>query len=253
MSHFVHLHLHTEYSLVDSLIRIKPLAKAVREAGMPACAVTDQNNLFALVKFYRLVLLCQNDTGYRNLTRLVSRSYTKGQINAIPYLRRAWLSGATEGLIALSGGREGDIGQALLAAGQTHLARQRLDEWNALFPKRFYLELQRTGRPSEEDYIHAAVELALETGIPVVATNDVCFLKPDDFEPHEVRVCIYDGKILADKNRPRHHSSQQYLRTPPEMAELFADIPEALENTWLIAQRCNLELTLGKNFLPDFI
>ncbi len=278
MQHFVHLHLHTEYSLVDSLIRIKPLAKAVREAGMPACAVTDQNNLFALVKFYRaaqsegikpiigvdvrihddtdsatrLVLLCQNDTGYRNLTRLVSRSYTKGQINAIPYLRRAWLSGATEGLIALSGGREGDIGQALLAAGQTHLARQRLDEWNALFPKRFYLELQRTGRPSEEDYIHAAVELALETGIPVVATNDVCFLKPDDFEPHEVRVCIYDGKILADKNRPRHHSSQQYLRTPPEMAELFADIPEALENTWLIAQRCNLELTLGKNFLPDF-
>ena len=277
MPHFIHLHLHTEYSLVDSLIRIKPLAKAVREAGMPACAITDQNNLFALVKFYRaaqsegikpiigvdvglydgtdstcrLVLLCQNDIGYRNLTRLVSRSYTQGQVDEVPYLRRTWLSGATEGIIALSGGREGDIGQALLA-GHLDLARQRLNEWNMLFPKRFYVELQRTGRPDEEEYIHAAVELAIETGIPVVATNPVCFLKPDDFEAHEVRVCIHDSKILADKNRPRRHSQQQYLRTPQEMAELFADIPEAIENTWLIAQRCNLELTLGKNFLPDF-
>lgn len=273
---FVHLHLHSEYSLVDSLIRIKPLVKTLREAGMPAGAVTDQNNLFALVKFYRaaqsegikpiigvdvrlhddsisrLVLLCQNDIGYRNLTRLVSSSYTKGQINDVPYLRRAWLkNGATDGLIALSGGREGDIGQALLA-GNIDLARQLLDKWKALFPKRFYLELQRTGRPNEEEYIQAAVELALATDIPVVATNDVCFLRSDDFDAHEVRVCIHDGKILADQNRPHNYSPQQYLRTPQEMAELFADIPEALENTWLIAQRCNLELTLGKNYLPDF-
>jgi DNA-directed DNA polymerase III PolC len=271
---FVHLHLHTEYSLVDSLIRIKPLVKTVREAGMPACAITDQSNLFALVKFYRaaqsagikpiigvdvrlhksssrLVLLCQNDIGYRNLTRLVSRSYTEGQVKGVPYLRRAWFKDATEGLIALSGGREGEIEQALLA-GQAQLARQHLDEWNALFPKRFYLELQRTGRPNEEEAIHAAVELALETDIPVVATNDVCFLSSDDFEAHEVRVCIHDGNILADKNRPRRYSPQQYLRTGQEMAELFADIPEAIENTWLIAQRCNLELSLGKNYLPDF-
>ncbi|RKZ58744.1 MAG: DNA polymerase III subunit alpha [Candidatus Parabeggiatoa sp. nov. 3] len=274
---FIHLHLHTEYSLVDSLIRIKPLVKAVREAEMPACAITDQNNLFALVKFYRaalsagiqpiigvdvllhqdteppsrLVLLCQNDTGYRNLTRLVSRSYTEGQINGVPYLRRAWFKEATAGLIALSGGREGEIGQALLA-GHAHLARQRLDDYKALFPNRFYLELQRTGRPDEEDYIHAAVELALETDMPVVATNAVCFLKADDFEAHEMRVCIHEGKILADQNRPHHYSPQQYLRTPQEMSELFADIPEAIENTWLIAQRCSLELTLGKNVLPDF-
>jgi len=278
MPHFIHLHLHTEYSLVDSLIRIKPLVKAVRQAGMPACAVTDQNNLFGLVKFYRaaqsegikpiigvdvrlyegennstrLVLLCQNDTGYRNLTRLVSRSYTTGQVNNIPYLRRAWLNQeTTEGLIALSGGREGDIGQALLA-GQLPLARQRCSEWNALFPNRFYLELQRTGRPNEEAYIHAAVELALETNMPVVATNDVCFLNSDDFAAHEIRVCIHAGKILADPNRPQGYNAQQYLRTPEEMEALFADIPEALENTWLIAQRCNLELSLGKNFLPDF-
>ncbi|KHD08630.1 DNA polymerase III subunit alpha [Candidatus Thiomargarita nelsonii] len=271
---FVHLHLHSEYSLLDSLIRIKPLVKAVREAGMPACAITDQSNLFALVKFYRaaqsagikpiigvdvrlhestsrLVLLCQNDIGYRNLTRLVSRSYTEGQVKDVPYLHHAWFKGATEGLIALSGGREGEIEQALLA-GQAQLARQRLDDWNALFPKRFYLELQRTGRPNEEEAIHAAVELALETGIPVVATNDVCFLNTDEFDAHEVRVCIHDSKIITDKNRPHRHSPQQYLRTGQEMAELFADIPEAIENTWQIAQRCNLELSLGKNYLPDF-
>ncbi|MEK8021269.1 MAG: DNA polymerase III subunit alpha [Candidatus Parabeggiatoa sp.] len=274
---FIHLHLHTEYSLVDSLIRIKPLVKAVREAEMPACAITDQNNLFGLVKFYRaalsggikpiigvdvllhqgtdppsrLVLLCQNDTGYRNLTRLVSRTYTEGQINGVPYLQRDWFKEATAGLIALSGGREGEIGQALLA-GDAQLARQRLDDCKALFPNRFYLELQRTGRPDEEDYIHAAVQLALETDMPVVATNAVCFLKAEDFEAHEMRVCIHDGKILADQNRPHHYSTQQYLRTPQEMSALFSDIPEAIENTWLIAQRCSLELTLGKNFLPDF-
>ncbi len=278
MPHFIHLHLHTEYSLVDSLIRIKPLVQAVRQANMPACAVTDQNNLFCLVKFYRaaqsegikpiigvdvrlyegenhssrLVLLCQNNTGYRNLTRLVSRSYIKGQINNIPYLRRAWLNqNSTEGLIALSGGRNGDIGQALLA-GQFSLARQRCSEWNTLFPKRFYLELQRTGRPNEEAYIQAAVELALEANMPVVATNDVCFLNRDDFEAHELRVCIHDGKILADPKRPQNYTAQQYLRTPEEMEALFADIPEAIENTWMIAQRCNLELRLGENFLPKF-
>lgn len=244
---------------------------------MPACAVTDQNNLFALVKFYRaaqsegikpiigvdvrlsdgldttsrLLLLCQNDTGYRNLTRLVSKSYTKGQVKGIPYLHREWLKGATDGLLALSGGREGDIGQALLA-GHPDLVRQRLANWQALFPQRFYLEVQRTGRANEEEYLHAAVELALATDTPVVATNDVCFLHPDDFQAHEVRVCIHEGYTLTDSRRPHHYSPQQYLRSPQEMAELFADLPEALENSWLIAQRCNLELTLGKNFLPDF-
>lgn len=244
---------------------------------MPACAVTDQSNLFALVKFYRaaqsegikpiigvdvrlsdgpdttsrLLLLCQNDTGYRNLTRLVSKSYTKGQFKGIPYLQRDWLKGATDGLMALSGGREGDIGQALLA-GHTDLVRQQLASWQALFPQRFYLEVQRTGRANEEEYLHAAVELALATDTPVVATNDVCFLHAEDFQAHEVRVCIHEGYTLTDSRRPHHYSPQQYLRSPPEMAELFADLPEAIANSWQIAQRCNLELTLGKNFLPDF-
>ncbi len=244
---------------------------------MPACAVTDQNNLFALVKFYRaaqaegikpiigtdmqlydseeansrLVLLCQNTIGYRNLTRLLSKSYTEGQVKGIPYLRRHWLNGHTEGLIALSGGRAGDIGQALLA-GHSHLVKQYLEDWQALFPQRFYLELQRTGRPQEEEYIYAAVELAQATATPVVATNDVCFLTPEDFDAHEVRVCIHGGHTLADPRRPHHYSAQQYLRSPQEMAERFSDLPEAVENTWHIAQRCSLELLLGKNFLPNY-
>ncbi len=244
---------------------------------MPSCAITDYSNLFALVKFYRaaqsqgikpiigvdarlyhndnssshLVLLCQNNIGYNNLTRLISRSYTEGQRDNVPYIHTQWLKGATDGLIALSGGIHGHIGKILLAEN-FELARKHIEAWKKLFPERFYLELQRTGRANEEKYIHAAVDLALDADVPVVATNDVCFLEADDFEPHEIRVCIHDGKVLEDKNRPRRYTSQQYLRTPEEMAELFADIPEAIENTWLIAERCNIELSLGKNYLPDF-
>ncbi len=276
---FVHLHLHTEYSLVDGIVRIKPLVQAVADAGMPAVAVTDQSNLFAMVKFYRaamaagvkpivgvdlwlrnpdntgqpwrLVLLCQDREGYRNLTELVSRSYLEGQHQSVPMLERDWLAGHGDGLIALSGGRQGDVGEALLA-GDAALAEQRLDFWQGLFPDRFYLELQRSGREGEEDYLHAAVDLAARRGVPVVATNDVHFLKPEDFEAHEARVCIHDGRTLADPRRPRRHSAQQYLRTPAEMTELFADLPEALENTVEIARRCNLELELGRNYLPEF-
>ncbi|MDY6994492.1 MAG: DNA polymerase III subunit alpha, partial [Pseudomonadota bacterium] len=274
---FIHLHCHSEYSLVDSLIRVKPFIKTIAQLGMPACAITDQSNLFALVKFYqaaqqagikpivgvdvwlrhedqscsRLVLLCQNDSGYRNLTRLISRSYIEGQHQGIPYLQQQWLSGASDGLIALSGGLYGDIGQSLRAE-RLDKAKQQLATWQALFPQRFYLELQRCGRPQEEAYVHAAVAFALQTQMPVVATNDVRFLKAEDFEAHEVRVCIHESCTLADPRRPRNYSAQQYLRSAAEMAELFADIPEAIENTWLIAQRCNLTLTLGQNYLPDF-
>ena len=276
---FVHLHLHTEYSLVDGLIRVKPLVQAVAGAGMPAVAVTDQGNLFAMVKFYRaalaagikpivgvdawlenpeeggqpfrLVLLCKDLVGYRNLTELVSRGYIEGQERGMPILRRTWLAEHREGLIVLSGAKGGDVGQALLA-GNGDLARERIDFWQTHFPDHYYLELQRTGRPGDEDHLHAAVDLAIERGLPVVATNDVHFLRPEDFEAHEARVCIHDGRVLDDPRRPRRFSEQQYLRTPEEMAELFADIPEALENTVEIARRCNLELTLGKNYLPDY-
>ncbi|MCP4699422.1 MAG: DNA polymerase III subunit alpha [Gammaproteobacteria bacterium] len=274
-SQFVHLHLHTEYSLVDGLIRIKPLVNAVREAEMPACAITDRNNLFALVKFYRaaqaagikpiigvdlrvfadepgqVILLCQNETGYRNLTRLVTRAYLEGQVRGEAFIRRDWLANHTDGLIALSGGRKGEIGQALLEKDASR-AQELLAVWQKLFPERFYLELQRTNRPGEEEYLHAAVELALKCQVPVVATNDACFLQTEDFEAHETRVCINQGRTLTDSRRPREYSTEQYLRTPAEMAELFSDIPEAIENTWKIAQRCSTEITLGKNFLPEF-
>lgn len=277
-SRFIHLNCHTEYSLIDGIIRIKPLVKAVHDAGMPACAVTDNFNLFGLVKFYRaaqtagikpivgvdlrlkahedqlparLTLFCQNAIGYRNLTQLISRCYLEGQIQGVPYLQKSWLNGQTEGLIALSGGLEGEIGQALLTTRLTQ-AHERLAEWQALFPQRFYLELQRVGRPQEESYIQAAVELALATQTPVVATNGVCFLQSEDFDAHEIRVSINQGYTLNDPRRPRIYTPQQYLRTPDEMAELFSDIPEALENTWYIAQRCTLELSLGKNYLPEF-
>ncbi|MDH5324765.1 MAG: DNA polymerase III subunit alpha [Gammaproteobacteria bacterium] len=276
---FVHLQVHTEYSLVDGITRIKPLVNKVKQENMPAVAVTDQCNLFAMVKFYRaaiqagvkpiigvevwvqnpekisqpfrLLLLCQNNQGYRNLTQLVSRAYMEGQHGGIPMLQRDWFEGQTEGIIALSGGREGDVGQALLAAN-TELANEYLRYWDGLFPDRYYLQLQRTGRPGEEDYVHAAVDLALQHGTPVVATNDVHFLAASDFEAHEVRVCIHDGRTLDDPRRPKRYSEQQYLRNATEMLELFADIPEALANSVEIAKRCNVELTLGKNFLPDF-
>ncbi len=276
---FVHLHLHTEYSLTDGIVRIKPLMKKAAELAMPAIAMTDQSNLFGMVKFYRaalqagikpiigvdlkvyneadpnkpmrLVLLCQNQQGYMNLTRLVSRTYTEGQHLGVPMLEKDWLKGASEGLIALSGGREGDVGQALIAGNQ-ELAQQLLADWQTLFPDRYYLELQRTGRPDEETCIFASVELALALKVPVVATNDVHFINTDEFEAHEARVCIHDGRTLDDPRRPRRFTEQQYLRTAEEMIALFEDIPEAIENTVQIAQRCSIELTLGKNYLPDF-
>ena len=276
---FVHLRVHTEYSLVDGIVRIKPLIKALAAAGMPAVAVTDACNLFALVKYYKaalaagvkpicgsdlqmvnpvadglpsgITLLVQNDTGYHNLTCLISRAYQEGQVQGKPMVRKAWVEELSDGLIALSGGAQGDIGRALLG-GKPELAEALLDQWMAAFPGRFYLELSRTGRAGEEDYLHAAMALAAARQCPVVATNEVCFLSQDQFDAHEARVCINEGRTLDDPRRERRYSDQQYLRTPEEMAELFADIPEALANTVEIARRCNLELTFGKYYLPEY-
>jgi DNA polymerase-3 subunit alpha len=277
---FVHLHVHSEYSLVDGVARIKPLVKGVAASGMPAVALTDQSNMFALVRFYkaavaagvkpiagadvwvhnphdvqkpdRLVLLVQNQAGYRNLTELVSRSYREGQHLGVPMLESDWFTAeSTAGLIALSGGRDGDVGRALLA-GNRELAKERLERWTGLFGDRYYLQLVRTGRAEEEACLHACVELASQRGVPVVATNEVCFLESSEFSAHEVRVCIHEGRTLDDPRRARRYSDEQYLRSPQEMAELFSDLPEALENSVEIARRCNLEITLGKNFLPDF-
>ncbi|NDF85435.1 MAG: DNA polymerase III subunit alpha, partial [Gammaproteobacteria bacterium] len=280
MTDFVHLRLHTEYSLVDSVVRIPELITQVAAERMPAVAVTDQNNLFALVKFYkaalekgvkpivgvdlliaepgdrvaptRIALLCQNEAGYRNLTRLVSRAYLEGQQRGAPRIDRSWLDArSTAGLIALSCGLDGDVGRAL-AAGKTADARRQLAEWRALFGDRYYLEVSRVGREGEETLLAATVELALAESVPIVATNDVRFLSSADFEAHEARVCIHEGTQLGDPSRPRRYTPQQYLRSPAEMAELFADLPEALANSVQIARRCSLLLQLGESRLPEY-
>ncbi len=279
MTQFVHLRLHTEFSLIDGLVRVKPLVERTAALGMPAVAVTDHCNFYGLVKFYKaafaagvkpifgadllvvdeqdderatpLSLLVMNDAGYRNLTQLISLAYTAGQQLGVARVRREWLAERAEGLIALSCGAAGDVGQALLS-DRKEQARQRAEYWMQVYPGRFYLELHRTGREGDERHLHAAVALAAELSCPVVATNDVRFLQADEFEAHEARVCIHEGRTLDDPRRARRFTEQQYLRSPEEMAELFADLPVALENSVEIAKRCSLVLELGKPYLPDF-
>ncbi|OAI16412.1 MULTISPECIES: DNA polymerase III subunit alpha [Methylomonas] len=276
---FVHLRIHTEFSLVDGIVRIKPLVKKLGEFNMPAAAITEQSNLFSLVKFYkaaqgagikpiagadvqiynddepaaphRLTLLARNQRGYVTLTELVSRGYQEGQHQGIPMLQKAWIAENHEGLIALSGAMQGDVGAALLSENFA-LAKACAEFWAGLFPDSFYLEVQRVGKPDEERYIKLAADLAAELDLPVVATNDVRFLNRSDFDAHEVRVCIHQGRVLDDSRRPKDYTEQQYLRSAEEMLALFADLPEALQNSVEIAKRCNVELRLGENFLPDF-
>ena len=279
MTEFVHLRLHTEYSLVDGLVRIKPLIGRVAELAMPAVAVTDVCNFYGLIKFhkaalaagiqpifgadlmvkdvddpdraYPLCLLAMSQTGYQNLTLLISRAYTEGQHLGLPYVSKHWLEEAAEGVIALSVGAAGDVGQALLG-GRAELAAERARYWMRLYPQRFYLELHRTGREGDETHLHAAVKLAQDLQCPVVATNDVRFLHAQEFEAHETRVCVRDARTLDDPRRPRQYTEQQYLRSTQEMVELFMDIPEALANSVEIARRCNVVLELGKPYLPDY-
>jgi DNA polymerase-3 subunit alpha len=275
---FAHLHLHSEYSLVDSTIRIKALVDACVREGIPAVALTDETNMFALVKFYkacsaagikpiggcdlwlsmpddprpsRVTLICQNRDGYLNLSRLVSRVWREGQGSGKPMADAAWLTpSATEGLIALVG-RENEVARLAVNQGVA-AAAARLRPFARLFQDRLYLELTRCGREGEETWNAAALALAAELDLPVIASNDVRFLRQDDFESHEARVCIHQGRVLADPKRPRDYSDQQYLKTPTQMAELFADIPEALENTVELAKRCTLELNFGTYYLPNF-
>jgi DNA polymerase III subunit alpha len=277
---FVHLRLHTEYSLVDGIVRVPDLMAAVAAAGMPAVALTDQSNLFAMVKFYkealaagvkpligvdtwireagervppsRAVFLCQNLEGYRHLTELVTRSFLVGQQRGVPMLDRSWLQGdMLRGLIVLSGGAEGDIGQAF-ARGRDDEALRCLTRWQELCGDRFYLEVQRTGRAGEEAYAEAVMELAQESGVAALATNEVRFLTRAEFEAHEARVCIHDGAQLADPSRVRRYSEEQYLKSPAEMADLFKDAPELLDNTVEVAKRCSLEIRLGSSMLPAY-
>ena len=278
---FVHLRLHSEYSVTDSLLGIKDAVAAAEKDAMPALALTDLGNLFGMVKFYtaarkkgikpiigcevwlaspeqrdkpaRLLLLCQNRAGYLRLSELLTRAYRQNLHRGKPILDPAWFDEAdgSDGLIALSGAQWGDVGQALLNdAGD--LARELAQAWAARFPGRYYLEIQRNGRPESETQLRRAVTLAGELGLPVVATHPVQFLRRDDFKAHEARVCIAEGYILADRRRPRQFTEDDYFKPQVEMAERFADLPEALANTLEIARRCNLALELDKTRLPLF-
>src|SRR5210317_382532 len=239
MTAFVHLRAHSEYSLVDGILRIKPAVAQVAELGMPALALTDLNNMFAAVKFYRaaisagikpilgadvlllddqervskLALLIMSSTGYANLMEIISRAHTTGQVRGQPYVRREWLGELNEGLICLSGAARGDIGRALIN-GNPSEAEQLARNWAQDFEDRFYLEVQRTSRAGDEDQLHGAVALAEKLNLPLVATNDVCFLSSSEFEAHEARTCIHQGATLADPRRSRDYSEQQYLRSP---------------------------------------
>ncbi|HEY8249388.1 MAG TPA: DNA polymerase III subunit alpha [Burkholderiales bacterium] len=275
---FVHLRLHSEYSVSDGIVRIEEAVERARADAMPALALTDAGNLFGMVKFYgaaraagvkpvigvdcwlqndadrdkpfRLLLLCASRAGYLRLCDLLSRAWLRNQHRGRAELAREWLQDA-EGLIALSGAASGDVGQALLA-GHDEAAERLAQGWAALFPGRYYLELQRAGQPHAEALLARSVALASRLGLPVVATHPVQFLDAGDFRAHEARVCIATGHILGDQRRPRRFTPEQYFKRQDEMARLFADIPQALENSIEIARRCNLAIELGKSRLPAF-
>jgi DNA polymerase-3 subunit alpha len=277
---FVHLRLHSEYSVTDGIVRLEQAVQRAAADGMPALALTDLGNLFGLVKFYgaarsagvkpligadcwfqnpadrdkpaRVLLLCTSRAAYLRLCDLLSRAWLRNQYRARAEIARTWLQEAgSEGLIALSGAAAGDVGQALLA-DNGEAAERLARDWAQLFPGRYYIELQRAGLPNGEALLSRSVALATRLGLPVVATHPVQFLDRDDFKAHEARVCIAQGYVLADQRRPKLFTPEQYFKRQDEMVQLFADIPQALENSIEIARRCNLEIQLGKSRLPAF-
>lgn len=280
MTHsFVHLQCHSEYSIIDGLLRMKPWLMQVAAMGMPAVALTDQGNLFGIVKFYKeaiavgvkpiigsevwienelepnnpckMLLFCQNHTGYTNLTDLLSKSYLTGQCNGKPIIKKTWINDAKQGLIVIAHPRESDIARHL-HNGDAKMSRVFLNYWLQMFDDRFYLAISRINKKGENDYLKQAIELAENSGCPIVATNEVCFLEAEDFEAHEARVCIHEGTTLNDPARQRSYTEQQYLKSAAEMQTLFSDVPEALANSLEIAKRCNLFLNLDKVFLPKY-
>lgn len=274
---FVHLGIHSEYSITDSIVRIKPLIKAAAADDQSALALTDLSNLYATVKFYRaclgagikpiigseiimdnedtrLVLLAMDNEGYQNITRIVSLGFTEGRADAanhgVPVVERRHVLEHAAGVIVLFT-EKSDVGQALVSS-MPEKADELLTEWQAQFDDRLYFAIKRTNRSGEDAFIKAAIHAGAKHRIPIIAHNDVRFLEQDDFDAHEARVCIAGSYVLADPNRPRLYSDEQYLKTQQEMKALFADIPQVIDNTLRLATRCNVTLTLGINVLPEF-
>ena len=277
---FVHLRLHSEFSVVDGTNRIDEVVKAAAADGQVALAITDLNNMFGAIKFYkegrgkgvkpligaeiflesltqdvaqtsRLILLVQNHQGYLNLCELLSRGWTQNVHKAVAVIKLEWLQELSQGLIALSGAQAGAVGQALMQ-GDTQRASDVALQLAGLFTHRFYMELQRAGRVDDETHVAAAAELAARLNLPVVATHPVQFTAQDDYEAHEARVCISEGEILGNQRRVRKFTREQYFKSSEQMQALFADLPAAIANTVEIAKRCNLNLVLGKPQLPNY-
>ncbi|ACB33251.1 DNA polymerase III, alpha subunit [Leptothrix cholodnii SP-6] len=281
---FVHLRTHTEYSVVDGTLRIDEIVKTAAKDGQPALAITDLANLFGAIKFYkeankrgvkpiigadiwlepegigaagevrpatRLLLLVQNEPGYLNLCEILSRAWVQNVQRNQAWVKWEWLDELNGGLIALSGGLMGCVGQSL-AQGDTVRAAELARKLAAIFPRRFYLEVQRAGLPGHDALVLATVPLAAQLQLPVVATHPIQYLAPDDFDAHEARVCVAEGETIANPKRPRRFGRDQHFKTQAEMEALFADVPTALANTLEIARRCSLRLVLGKPQLPNF-
>ncbi|MGI9216015.1 MAG: DNA polymerase III subunit alpha, partial [Hydrogenophaga sp.] len=286
---FIHLRLHTEFSVVDGTNRIDDVVAAAAADGQPALGISDLNNLFGGVKFYKaarsaglkpvigaevmlqgfsdetpgampggpqpappkVILLVQDKQGYLNLSELLARAWTRNVQRDQALVRWEWVQELNAGLLLLSGAQAGPVGQALLQ-GDTQRATDVALQLAGVFPHRFYLELQRAGRVDDERHVVAAVQLAARLHLPVVATHPVQFLTADDYEAHEARVCISDGEILGNNRRVRRFTREQFFKSAAEMQALFADIPSAVANTLEIAKRCNLTLVLGKPQLPNF-
>ena len=277
---FTHLRLHTEYSIVDGLVRVDDAVKAAVKDGQPALAITDLNNLFGMVKFYkaargkglkpiagcdvwitndndrdkatRLLLLVKNAAGYKQLCELLSQAWLANQYRGRGEIRIEWLETLEPGgLIALSGGQYGDIAHAI-DNGNLAAAEQNAARWAKIFPGHFYVEVQRAGQPNMEPQVRHSAAIAARQGLPVVATHPIQFVSHDEFIAHEARTCIAEGEILANPHRTKRFNDQLSFKTQAEMAALFADMPAALQNSIEIAKRCNLTLVLGKPKLPDF-
>src|SRR5690349_8147795 len=273
---FAHLHLHSEYSLVDSTIRIPELVKRCVQQGQPAVAITDQNNLFALVKFWkaaegagikpiagadllladgdeaptRMTVLCRDNAGYLSLSRLLTRAWMEGHRTDGVVVRPHWLRDNNDGLFLLAG--RNSEGGRLALAGKHDLAEQWVAQWQQATREGLYLELTRTAREHEDAFNAFALHASSRRGVPVIATNDARFLDQDGFDAHEARVCIATGRVLDDPKRPKDYSPEQYVKSSEQMSELFADVPDAIDNAIALATRCNLELRLGTYFLPAF-
>ena len=278
-NNFIHLHLHSEYSISDSLIRINDLIEKVSETNSPSVSITDHNNIFSLVKFYKLairngvkpiigievdmidstdisklsrvVLLCKNMVGFNNLSNLITDSYVNLNESNKFLVSKEELAKRSDGLIALSGGIYGDLANSI-RTGDDDLINSSIKYWKKNFPESFYIEITRTGKDFEDEYISYAIDISEKHNIPIVASNDVRFINKKDYQAHEVRVCINDGSYLKDEKRKSEYNENQYLKSSEEMQELFSDIPSAVENSCEIAKRCNVQLSLGDIAMPIF-